>query len=373
MTLTPVNSSREQKQFIDFPHDLYQGDPNYVPELYIAQKELLSKKKNPFFEHSKAELCLAKDAQGKVIGRIAAIRNNKYNEFAGEQSGFFGMFDVVDDYEVAKALLDWATEWIKNEGLNKVIGPANFTTNDTAGLLVEGFDSPPVVQMTYNKSYYADFLERYGFTKQQDLLAYFIKSKNSNMRVFDLTQSLQERLEKRGIFIRQVNMKKFAQEVDRLHEIYVAAWDKNWGFVPPTKKEFEHLAEGMKLIIDSDFVYIAEKDQEPIGFVVAIPDVNIVTRTIKRGRLLPTGIFKLLFGKSKINRVRVILMGIKEEYRRLGIEGVFYANLIRTALDKGYDEAEASWILENNQAMRAGLERFNMKAYKRYRMYTCEL
>src|ERR1035438_4764612 len=171
ITVKKVETATDKIKFIDFVHDLYQDDKNYVPELFIAQSDLMNPKKNPFFKHSKADLFIA-EKDGKVVGRIAAIRNNNYNEFTNSNVGFFGFFDVVNDYQVAKKLFDTVTDWMKKEGLNSILGPTNFSTNETCGLLIEGYDSPPMVMMTYNKAYYKDFLEKYGFGQQMDLVAY---------------------------------------------------------------------------------------------------------------------------------------------------------------------------------------------------------
>ncbi len=368
MDIIEVKSGKDKKRFIDFPHDLYAGDPNYVPEIYLGQKELLDEKKNPFFQHSKAQLFLALQ-NGKIVGRIAAIRNNEYNRFANANVGFFGFFEVIENYEVAKFLLDTAASWVKSEGLDAILGPTNFTTNDVAGLLVEGFNRPPVVMMAYNKTYYPAFLERYGFTKQMDMLAYAVTEEQVNMKSVRLAQMIGERLEKRGITVRPVNMKKFKEEISKVREVYRGAWDKNWGFVPPTDAEFDRLAAEMKLIMDPEFALLAEHEGRIVAFALAIPDVNVIIRTINRGRLLPTGILKLLFQKKKIKRLRIILLGVLEDYRRMGIEGVFYARIISRGLEKGYNEAEASWILDNNEMMKKGVEGVNMVPYKRYRIY----
>ncbi len=363
-----VNDWKWKKRFIDFPHDLFEGDPNYVPEIFLGQKDLFGEKSNPFFQHSYVQLFLALQ-NDTIVGRIAAIRNNKYIEFAGTNAGFFGFFDVIEDYEVAKLLLDAASNWLRKEGLISAIGPANFSTNDTAGLLVEGFDSPPVVMMTYNKPYYASFLERYGFSKQMDLLAYLGVQDKANKKSVELSARIKERLAGRGITFRNVNMKKFKEELAPVREVYKAAWDKNWGFVPPTDAEFDHMAEGMKLVIDPDFAILAEQNGKLVGFALAVPDINMIAKNIKRGRLFPFGIFKLLFQKKKIKRLRVILLGVLPEYRRTGIEVVFYATIISKGLEKGITEGEASWILDSNEMMKRGVESIGMVPYKRYRMY----
>ncbi len=367
MEIIAVTSASQEKKFIDFPHDLYANDPNYVPELFIGQRELLSKKKNPFFQHSKAQCYLAYDNH-KIVGRIAAIYNRNYNEYANRNVGFFGLYDVIDDYQVSKALLDQAVAWCKSEKVTAIVGPTNFTTNDTAGLLVEGYEFSPTVMMVYNKPYYLTHLQQYGFKKTKDLLAYEVTESEVNMKSVKLAGMLQERLARKGITVREANMKKLNEEIAGVRDIYRSAWDKNWGFVPATDAEFDHLAEGLKLIIDPKFVQIAEHDGKMIGFALAIPDINQITKNIKKGRLFPTGIFKLLLGKGKIKKIRIILLGVIEEYRKMGIEGVFYARIISNGLEKGVHTAEASWILEDNEMMNKGLQNINARVTKRYRI-----
>ncbi|MEM9024665.1 MAG: hypothetical protein AAGB22_13045, partial [Bacteroidota bacterium] len=363
-----VGSKKHYQLFIDFPHDLYKDDLNYVPELFIAQRDMLDTAKNPFFLHSKAQLFLAVRNR-HVVGRIAAIRNNNHNAYTDSNVGFFGFFDVVEDYEVAKALLDKVMAWQKEENLNAVIGPANFSTNDPCGMLVEGYDSPPVMMMTYNKPYYNDFVQRYGFTKRMDLLAYQIREENVDMKPIRLMKGLESRLEQRGITIRTIRKKDFKAEVQRVKTIYNKAWEKNWGFVPVTDEEFDHAAKDLKMVVNPNLTFIAEHNGEPIGFSLSLPDMNQVFRRINRGRLLPTGLLKLLYYKSKIDGIRIITLGVVEGYRRLGIEGCFYARTIDYCVNHGIHKAEASWILEDNEMMNKGIQKVNGEVYKRYRLY----
>ena len=371
MEIIEVTNNKQRKQFIDFPHDLYADDAYYVPELYIGQKELLSPKKNPFFKHSKLSLFLAKK-ENKIVGRIAAIRNNNHIEYQKEKIGFFGLFDVIDDFEVAKTLLDTAIDWVKKEELEGIIGPTNISTNDTCGVLIEGYDDSPVAMMTYNKPYYNSFLKKYGFEKKMDILAYTMTPEGANKRSIRLANAVEERLKRKNIVVRSVNLKNFKNEAQRIKEVYNKAWNQNWGFVPFTDEEFAHLAEGLKLIVDQDFIYVAEHNGETIGFSITLPDINQIVKTMKKGRLLPFGIFKLLFQKKKINRVRVITLGVVEEYRKMGIEAVFYAKNIQTALNKKIKTAEASWVLEENKLMNKALQDLNATVYKRYRLYNLD-
>ncbi|MEO5647286.1 MAG: hypothetical protein ABIQ56_02925 [Chitinophagaceae bacterium] len=368
ISIQQVNSKKDLATFIDFPHSLYKDDVNYVPELFIAQRDILTPGKHPFHEHSKMQLFLAYENE-LPVGRVAAILNNNHNKFKSATDGFYGFFDAVDNIEVAKKLFDVSGEWLKKNGATTMIGPVNPTTNDACGLLVEGFDKPPVAMMTYNKPYYAVLMEAVGLIKQNDLLAYDLRTKNVFKKAVELKETILNRLAKRNITLRPINLRDFKNEVKKVKEVYNAAWEKNTGFVPMTDAEFDYLGKDMKQILDKDFCMLAEHNGKIIGFALAIPDINQVLIKIKRGRLFPTGIFKLLFGLKKINYVRVLALGVEEEYRRMGIEACFYADLIQKSIAKNIIGGEASWILENNLMMKKGLDSLNAVQYKRYRIY----
>jgi len=362
-----VETKKQLAAFIDFPHILYEGDGNYVPELHIAQRDILTPGKHPFHNHSSMQLFLA--YEGDIIkGRIAAILNNNHNQFKNVTDGFFGFYDLYNIPEVSKKLLSEAEKWLISKGATTMIGPVNPSTNETAGLLVEGFDSPAVAMMTYNKPYYLDLLEADGFTKNIDLLAYDLPTNVVDKRSIQLKELLRKRLADRNISIRNINLKDFKNEVEKILKVYNAAWIENTGFVPMTEEEFKYLAKDLKMILDKDFAMVAEHEGKVIGFALAIPDINQTLIKIKRGRLLPTGIFKLLFGKKKINYVRVIALGVTKEYRKAGIEAYFYSEIIQQAMNKKIKGGEASWILENNEMMNNGLIKMNAKVYKRYRI-----
>jgi len=367
INVIPVSSQKELAAFIDFPHDLYKDDPNYVPELFIAQRDLLTK--HPFHKHNKLQAFLAYDGD-KIVGRIAAILNNAHNEFNHRNDGFFGFFDAIDSDEVAKVLFDTVTTWLKEKGVGqKIIGPVNFSTNEACGVLVQGFDSPPVLMMTYNRPYYSSLIEKQGYHKQVDLIAWYWRDKAFNDRSLKLLDALLARLQRKNIVIRKVNLKDFKNETVKLREVYNAAWDKNTGFVPLSDEEFDYLAKDLKLILNPNYCYIAEDEGKLVGFGIALPDYNQIFKTIKRGRLLPTGIFKLLFGKKKITRIRVYALGVIEGYRKLGIEACIYALIIKQYLHDGLTSAEAGWTLENNTMMNSAIEAIGGDPYKKYRLY----
>lgn len=365
-----VNSSKELGKFIDFPHDLYRNDENYVPELFIAQRDMLSPSKHPFYLHSKIQLFLTyRGDSNEITGRIAAIWNVNHNEFTGKKEGFFGFFECIDDQEVADALLESAKAWVKNLGATNIIGPVNLSTNDTCGLLVDGYDKPPMAMMPYNFPYYEKLLLGGSLVKKTDLLAYEINVSDSNDRSVRLLDALQNRLIRSGIVIRKVNLKDFDNEVKKIREVYNTAWDKNQGFVPMTDAEFEYLAKDLKMILDTNYCLVAEKDDKLVGFAIGIPDINQVLIKIKRGRLLPTGIFKLLLNKKNITRIRVLTLGVIEGYRKLGIEACLYGSIIKNTYGTKVTGGECSWMLEDNYLMNHAIEQINGKLYKRYRLF----
>jgi GNAT superfamily N-acetyltransferase len=371
ITLAAVSFSDIGK-FIDFPHDLYANDPNYVAELHIAMKDHMNPKRNPYFKHSEVEFILAY-REDKIVGRIAVTINNNYNAFHNCNVGFFGFFDCINDQNVANQMLQYAENYCSTRNATQLLGPANFSTNDTATVLVDGFDGPPVVQMSYNFPYYKDLLEQAGFSKEMDMFAYLLKTDKVNDKSIQLASRLTDRLASRGIKIRNLVKKNWDKEINAIKEIYRSAWEKNWGFVPPTDEEFAFLAEGLKLLADERYIHIAEHNGKTVGFAAALPNINEITIKSRRGRLLPFTIFNLLFKKTKTKMVRVILLGVIEDYRKMGIEAVFFAKMIKTARENGLVAGEASWILENNVMMNQAAINLNGEPYRTYRIYSKSL
>ncbi|MEO6760061.1 MAG: hypothetical protein ABIO24_11460, partial [Saprospiraceae bacterium] len=298
-----------------------------------------------------------------------AIRNNNYIEFAKDNAGFFGFFEVVEDYNVAKALLDTAADWLRAQGLERVIGPTNFSTNETCGLLIENFDEPPFILTTYNYPYFAEFLERYGFVKNTDLLSYELPTDYLTPEMEATAARLESRLAERGITIRNINMQDFQAEVDRFLPIYNVSWEKNLGFVPMTEAEIRQMGKDLKMGVDPDFVYFAEKDGKAIGIALSVPNLNEIFINIKRGRLFPTGLFKFLFGRKSIKSVRIVALGVLPEYRRTGLDMCFYVRSYQAARRKGILRGEASWILEDNPLMNRALVQIGGKVFRKHRLY----
>lgn len=373
LVIKAIQQKKDVAAFINFVYDLYEGDPNFVPELFIAQRDHLNPKKNPFFDTSKAQLFLAID-DGKIVGRIAAVRDNNLIDFTGEPVGVFGFFDVINDYLVAEGLLNAVCEWLKQENLSILEGPYNFSVNHTCGLLIEGFHVPPMVMMTYNKPYYQILLEQYGLQKKVDLLGYYIDSKKFPDRLQKSVDLLEKRMADKGITVRKISLKNFEHDVKSTVNVYNQAWSKNLGYTPMSEKEFLHAAKDMKMIMDPELVLLAEKDGEVIGFSLTLPDINEVLIKIKRGKLFPFGIFKLLLNKRKIKRVRVVALGVLEEFRKLGIDSYFYIKAFLYIRKHPFlDTGEASWILESNPEMNQAMIKMGGVVQKKYRLYRKEI
>lgn len=364
-----VNSRRLLNRFIDFPYKLYKDDKNYVPELRLAQRDILNRKKNPFFRHAEAEYFIAINDKGNVVGRIAAITNEIYVKHWNENYGFFGFFECVDNQEVANTLFDSALNWLRNKGVIGLYGPMNPSTNDQCGTLIDGFNTPPYIMMVHNKPYYPNLFDNYGFSKKMDLLCYHFTDKETPSHMLTLAAKIEERLANRGIIIRQVNFKDIKSEAPKLRHIYNKAWENNWGFIPMTSAEFDKLVKELKMVTTPDLVYIVEDKGEPVAFVACLPNINEITIKIRNGRLFPFNFIRLIGFKKKVKSLRFLTLGIIEKYRKTGIDACLYAKSFEGAKKLGYHEAEASWILENNTMMSRAIENMNGKVYKKYRIY----
>ena len=365
----PVKTKQDLKEFIALPWKIYKDDPNWVTEPISEIKAKFNPEKNPYYDHSEVQLFIA-EKNGVVEGRIAAHIDHIFLDFWNEKVGFFGFFECTKDYEVAKALYDTAFDWVKGRGMKLIRGPLSFSTNDVVAFLLEGFSSPPVIMMPYNPKYYIEFTEKYGFTKAKDLVAYLLTKENLNLRAIDVAKQLKKR---QHFTVRPVNFHKIKREMELIRQVYNKAWEKNWGFVPLTEREFEHIALQLKQVADPNLVFIAEAEGKPIAFFMALPDINFALGHLRSGRLFPFGFLKLLWWGRKIKTLRVLTMGIIPGYRKRGVELSFYAEANKQAFKKGYERAEMSWILEDNFLMRKGIEDLGGKVYKKYRIYEKKL
>jgi GNAT superfamily N-acetyltransferase len=369
VTVTPAQSSADREAFIRFPYELYRGDPNWVPPLEMERRDFLDPKKNPWFQFGTAELFLAR-RDGKVVGRIAGVVDPRYNEFHGTNLGFYGMFESIDDPAVARGLFDSAGTWLKAQGFPEMLGPVNFSTNYECSVLVEGFEASPAVMMEYNPRYYPALYEACGFVKAKDLWAFDLSSSAPPPeKVVRVAEKIRQR---NGIVVRAVRMGDFAAEVQRVKDIYNAAWEKNWGFVPMTEAEFDHLAKEMKPLVVPELLLIAEVKGEPVAFSMTIPDANFALKAAG-GRLtrygLPIGLVKLALAARRIRRLRLITLGVKEGFRRQGLDAILYLDTIKTARRLGYSGGEISWTLEDNTLVNRAIESMGGVRSKTYRLY----
>jgi GNAT superfamily N-acetyltransferase len=338
----------------------------WVAPLRMDVAKLLDKRKNPFYGHGDAALFLA-EREGVVVGRIAAIRNDAHGAFHPDERhvGFFGFFECVDDQAVADALFAAAADWLRGQGLTVMRGPASLSTNDECGLLVDGFDTPPVIMNPHNPRYYPGLVERAGFRKAMDLLCYEGSGDAPPPRLVEGARKLGERF---GITLRALDMKRFWDDLELVKKVYNAAWERNWGFIPMNEAEINLLAKNLKPVVVPDLVVFAFLKGELIGMGIAIPDFNVALRHNRSGRLLP-GLWHLLTKRKSIHRVRILVLGVLKEHRRTGADALMYEWIWSHGNRLGYNWGEASWILEDNPAMRNGLERMGFRVYKTLRMY----
>ena len=373
-----VADNRDCWAFVKFPWTIYRDDPNWVPPLVTERRAFIDPRKNPFFDHSDVALFLAERPNGEVIGTIAAMVDHNYNAFQEVQVGWFGLFEVIEEYAVAEALLATARDWVREQGMTAILGPVNMSTNNEYALLIDGFDSPPVVMMTYNPPYYADFIERFGFEKARDLYAYLFDTVSIRANMPPKLVRVAEATMRRGkIRIRKVNIRDWDNEVKRVKAIYNSAWEKLWGFVPMTDAEFDHIARGLRAILDPDIVFIAEDGDRPVGVSVGVPDVNQALLKARPGPSrwsVPWTLLKFLLHKRKgITTWRALIMGVIEEYRGRGIEAALFMETGKAAKAKGYIYCEGSLILEDNVMMNRLARRLGGQAYKTYRIYELPL
>jgi len=362
--LVKLAGSRDLSRFIKVPGLLRRNDPFWVHPLTFERKIFLDPLKNPFFETADVEFYMAL-ADGKPAGRIALIEDKAYNEFHNERIGFFGMFECVENYKIAELLLDKAHSWSRERKFDSLRGPMNLSTNHECGLLVEGFDSEPTFGMPYNPAFYKDFFERWGLLKAKDLLSFKLKLD----QIPEYLSRAANKVRRRNRFkLRRLEISRFESEVQIIWEIYNSAWSRNWGFTPMSESEFRFAAKEMKKIVNPRYCFIAEIDGQPAGFSLTIPDINQALKPVK-GNLLPFGWLKFLYRMRRIDFWRVLTLGVKKEYQRMGIDVLMYHDTFQEFLDNKVPYCEMSWILEDNEPMLMPLHRLGGYVYKRHRIY----
>ena len=365
-----VSQGKDWKDFVKLPWTIYKNDPKWVPPLLFEFNKQISKTKNPFFKYGKAKFWIA-NLNGTAVGRITAIINPLHNTHYGDKTGFFGYFECIENDLVAKKLFDTASYWLFEQGCDVMSGPVNLSTSNECGLLIEGFDDPPVIQMTHNPKYYQELINNYGFKKEIDLLAFQVMSDDliNNHKLIQKLQRFSDLIKNKGnVKFRTIDLRDFPNELERVRILFNDYMRDNWGFVPIEKDEFKFIGSSLKQILVKELAIFAEVDGQPVGFSIAIPDINEVLIKMN-GKLFPMGLLKYFYYKNKVSGIRVILMGINKPFRKKGLEAIFYYHTILEGIKRKYKKAELSWVSENNAPMVQALVNMDAKLYKRYRIY----
>ncbi len=368
--IEPVENGADMKRFFNLPKKLYAEDPCYIEPLRSELKKQFSSRKNPFFQHADIQSFLASRGS-RFVGRIIAIENRLYNEFHHDRSGFFGFFECADDAEASAGLLHEAENWVKDRGLDTIIGPMSFSTNDISpGVLISGFEYPPYLDMSHALPYYDGLIEGAGFKKAMDTLAFKIPiHQELDPRIVKLAERVRT---KNKVTVRYFDEKRFDEDVQILRDIYNSAWSGNWGFVPITDAEFDEAAKNFNRVRIKELALIAEVDGEPAAFSLVLPNINEALIHMN-GRLFPFGVFKFLYWQKKIKGLRLLILGIKPEHRKRGIDVMLYYHNMTEGMKLGYTEGELSWVLETNTPVINAARLVRGEEYKRYRIYRKKL
>jgi GNAT superfamily N-acetyltransferase len=376
LAITAVQDDAGVRAVIEFPWEVYRGDPYWVPPLLSERRAFLDPKRNPFFQHGRLQLFTARRGE-RLVGTIGAFTNDLYNQFHETNVGWFGFFEVLDDPEAAAALLAAAEAWARGAGHTSILGPAQFSTNDEIGLLVDGFDDPPRILMTYNPRRYAGYLEAANYGKAMDLWAHALrlsKFREPGGRPAKVMRVIEKVRQHERFQVRALDMAQFDRELQRVKKLYNQSWARNWGFVPMTDAEFDRLGEQMKSILDPELVAIVELDGELVGFGITLPDLSEPLRlAYPRPGVPEWWTFAKLLWHWKVRRrlkwMRAFALGVVPEHRGRGVDALMYMAMAEAGLRKGYKMVEMSWILENNDMMNRAIRLFEGEVYKTYRVY----
>jgi GNAT superfamily N-acetyltransferase len=361
--IRPVTDRRTRRQFIDLPYRLHHGQPHWIPPARITEVPQFDPARNPFFAVADMQLFMAWDGD-RPVGRIAAIDDRRHNEVYADNLAAFGFFEAVDA-GIASSLLAEVERWAAARGRSAVRGPLNPSLNYIAGLQVDAFDTDPYMLMAWNPPEYVGYVEGAGYAKVKDLYCWLIEPDRVPV---ERLRGPAERLQKRhNIVVRRLNVRRLRSEVDKLYEVYRSAWQRNWGFVPPTREEFWHISRDLRLLRMLDGVMLAEVDGRPVGCMTAIPDINQVLKGTN-GRLLPVGWLRLLRMKHYVTRARAVTAGVIPEYQEKGLGALLTLRFVEVARRYGFKEAEFSWVLDSNP-LNTILEKFGGRIYKTYRLY----
>jgi hypothetical protein len=362
--------------FIRAGHVVFRDDPMWVPPLHFELKERLHPKKNPFFFRAEVTLFTAwKD--GKLAGRCSAQIDREHLRVWKDDTGFFGFFDTIEDQEVATALIEAAAAWLRKRGMKRMRGPLSLYINEEVGVLIEGFDRPPVVMMGHSRPYQASLCEKAGLVKEKDLFAWRygkdIGFPDRVMKAWETIRALPE------VKLRSVDLGKMQREVEAIMDIYNDSWAGKWGVVPALPEEVAKVAKDLKLLVDPDIAFIAEVHGKPAGMCIMLPNLNEAIHDLG-GKLFPTGLVKLLW-RIKVRHpvsTRLMMLGIKESVRKNvkrygGLSAAMYVEVAKRGIAKGYTWGELSWTREDDAPINLGIRSMGAKVYKKYRVFEKKL
>ena len=369
LEIHPVRGKRDLDAFIKLPFRLRENDPQWVPPLLFERRAFLDREKNPWFEHAEAEYFLA-ERDGEVVGRITAQVDHRWDEFQGGRDAMFGFFDSEDDPEVAKALLDAASEWARGHARTRLLGPMDFTTNDECGLLIEGYDEPSMILEPWHPPYYRMLIEGQGFAKTIDLWMWelWFGDLKEGEQFTPMIHAAAQHSREQGVTVRDMRKRDMEAEVTRFMEVYNVAWGRNWGFVPITEAEVGFQAKNLKPVLDENWAMIAEKDGEVVGAALTLPDIDQVLARMK-GRVLPFGWLHFLRRKRYITQLRVFALGVLPEHQHLGVAAALYERHLQSAQNHGPTGGHMGWILETNKPMNRAMEGMGGRVVQTYRIY----
>jgi GNAT superfamily N-acetyltransferase len=367
LDVRPAESKRELGAFLELPYRLYTSEPNWVPPLRFERRRFLDRRRNPFFEHARAQYFLAYRGD-RVVGRVSAQVDDHFQAYQGNRWGFFGFFECEDDPEAAQALVAAAATWLRHHGADRMIGPCEFTPNNECGVLIEGHERPPLILSTWSHRYYPALLEGAGLAKAQDLLMWELRITGRD-KVNPIVWKLAGELERRhGITVRNFSKRDLDAEIERFMEVYNAAWERNWAFAPLTEAELRDYAKTLKPVLDENWGFLAERDGEVVGAALTLPDFNQVLIHMN-GRVLPFGWAKALYWRRRIDRVRVFALGVKPAYQHTGVAAALYERHFDAAERTPQKWGEMGWVLETNTAMNRAMEAMGGKVVRRFRLY----
>ena len=364
----PVTSARDRREFIELPYRLHAGTP-WVPPLRLERRLFLSPRFNAFFRHGEAQLLLARRGP-RVVGRISAHVDHAFNAHHGNRWGMFGFLEVEDDVEALRALLDAAEAWLRSRRCDRMVGPMDFTMNDESGVLVEGYERPPMIRQPWQPPYVRGLCEEAGLEKAVDLLMWNLEIADRERMLPILPQLAEQVGPKHGIRVRKMTRRSLRRDMDRFAEVYNAAWSRNWGFSPYDKADLDQYAAELQLVFEPGWFMVAETEAgETVAVAITVVDINQALRGMD-GRLLPLGWLRFLRDRRRVDRVRVGFLGVKPEFQHTGVAALLYVEHFEMASrHPRLTGGEMGWILETNRAMNRAMEAMGGRVVKRYRMY----